>query len=50
MTPISHPELMAELDAIKRDRIGSLMLRRDWGGTGTVADMALGLTCPTLPT
>jgi hypothetical protein len=25
------PELMAELDAIKRDRIGGLMLRRDWG-------------------
>jgi hypothetical protein len=25
------PELMAELDAIKRDRIGDLMLRRDWG-------------------
>jgi hypothetical protein len=26
-----HPELMAELDAIKRERIGGLMLRRDWG-------------------
>ena len=26
-----YPELMAELDAIKRDRIGGLMLRRDWG-------------------
>jgi hypothetical protein len=25
------PELMAELDAIKRERIGGLMLRRDWG-------------------
>jgi hypothetical protein len=25
------PELMLELDAIKRDRIGGLMLRRDWG-------------------
>src|SRR5678816_4261716 len=25
------PELMAELDAIKRDRIGGLMIRRDWG-------------------
>jgi hypothetical protein len=25
------PELMGELDAIKRDRIGGLMLRRDWG-------------------
>ena len=26
-----YPELMSELDAIKRDRIGGLMLRRDWG-------------------
>jgi hypothetical protein len=26
-----YPELMVELDAIKRDRIGGLMLRRDWG-------------------
>jgi len=26
-----YPELMAELDAIKRQRIGGLMLRRDWG-------------------
>ncbi len=26
-----YPELMAELDAIKRNRIGGLMLRRDWG-------------------
>jgi hypothetical protein len=26
-----YPELMAELDAIKRKRIGGLMLRRDWG-------------------
>jgi hypothetical protein len=26
-----YPELMAELDALKRDRIGGLMLRRDWG-------------------
>jgi len=26
-----YPELMAELDAIKRDRIAGLMLRRDWG-------------------
>ena len=25
------PELMAELDAIKRERIAGLMLRRDWG-------------------
>jgi hypothetical protein len=25
------PELMLELDAIKRERIGGLMLRRDWG-------------------
>ena len=23
--------MMAELDAIKRERIGGLMLRRDWG-------------------
>jgi hypothetical protein len=29
-----HPELMAELDAIKRERIGGLMLRRDWGERG----------------
>jgi hypothetical protein len=29
-----YPELMAELDAIKRDRIGGLMLRRDWGDRG----------------
>ena len=26
-----YPELMVELDALKRDRIGGLMLRRDWG-------------------
>jgi hypothetical protein len=26
-----YPELMAELDAIKHDRIGGLMLVRDWG-------------------
>jgi hypothetical protein len=26
-----YPELMAELDAIKRDRIGGLMICRDWG-------------------
>jgi len=26
-----YPELTAELDAIKRERIGGLMLRRDWG-------------------
>lgn len=26
-----YPELMAELDAIRRDRIGGLMLTRDWG-------------------
>ena len=26
-----YPELMAELNAIKRDRIGGLMLCRDWG-------------------
>jgi len=26
-----YPELMAELDAIKRERIGGPMLRRDWG-------------------
>jgi hypothetical protein len=25
-----YPELMAELDAIKRERIGGLMLCRDW--------------------
>jgi hypothetical protein len=32
-TPI-YPELMAELDAIKRERISGLMLRRDWGTRG----------------
>ena len=39
-----YPELMAELDAIKRERIGGLMLRRDWGDrapwpTGGNADL-----------
>jgi hypothetical protein len=29
-----YPELMAELDEIKRARIGGLMLRRDWGSRG----------------
>ena len=29
-----YPELMAELDALKRERIGGLMLRRDWGERG----------------
>lgn len=29
-----YPELMAELDAIKRDKIGGLMLCRDWGDRG----------------
>ncbi|MFH0302313.1 hypothetical protein AAFX91_35070 [Bradyrhizobium sp. 31Argb] len=29
-----YPELMDELDAIKRERIGGLMLRRDWGERG----------------
>jgi hypothetical protein len=29
-----YPELMAELDAIKRNRIAGLMLRRDWGKHG----------------
>jgi hypothetical protein len=29
-----YPELMLELDAIKRERIGGLMLRRDWGARG----------------
>ena len=29
-----YPELMAELDALKRERIGGLMLRRDWGDRG----------------
>jgi hypothetical protein len=36
-----YPELMAELDAIKRVRIGGLMLRRDWG------DLAPWPTWPT---
>ena len=29
-----YPELMVELDAIKRERIGGLMLWRDWGDRG----------------
>jgi hypothetical protein len=29
-----YPELMTELDAIKRERIGGLMLCRDWGERG----------------
>jgi hypothetical protein len=29
-----YPELMDELDAIKLERIGGLMLRRDWGKRG----------------
>jgi hypothetical protein len=29
-----YPELMAELDGIKRERIGGLMLWRDWGERG----------------
>src|SRR5436190_19020911 len=29
-----YPELMAELEAIKRQRIGGLMLCRDWGERG----------------
>jgi hypothetical protein len=29
-----YPELMAELDAIKKERIGGLMLTRDWGNRG----------------
>ncbi len=29
-----YPELMTELDALKRERIGGLMLRRDWGDCG----------------
>jgi hypothetical protein len=29
-----YPELMAELDAIKRERIGGLMFCRDWGDRG----------------
>jgi hypothetical protein len=29
-----YPELMAELDAIKRECIGGLVLRRDWGTHG----------------
>jgi hypothetical protein len=41
-----YPELMAELDALKKDRIGGLMLRRDWGGqtpwpTAGSGDLAL---------
>ena len=35
-----YPELMAELDAIKRERIGGLMLCRDWGDRAPVADLA----------
>jgi hypothetical protein len=29
-----YPELVAELDSIKRERIGGLMLCRDWGNRG----------------
>lgn len=29
-----HPELIAELEAIKGDRIGGSMLSRDWGNRG----------------
>ncbi|OAF15161.1 hypothetical protein AYJ54_05545 [Bradyrhizobium centrolobii] len=29
-----YPELMTELDEIKRNRTGGLMLRRDWGSKG----------------
>ena len=35
-----YPELMAELDALKRDRIGGLMLCRDWGERVALADRA----------
>ena len=35
-----YPELMAELDAIKRGRIVGLMLCRDWGERGSLADLA----------
>jgi hypothetical protein len=39
-----YPELMLELDAVKRERIGGLMLTRDWGDrapwpTGDNADL-----------
>ena len=34
-----YPELMAELDAIKKQRIGGLMLCRDWGDRGPMADL-----------
>ena len=37
-TPL-YPELMAELDAIKRERISGLMLRRDWGRCGPWATL-----------
>jgi hypothetical protein len=41
-----YPELMSELDALKKDRIGGLMLRRDWGNqppwpTAGSGDLAL---------
>jgi len=42
-----YPELMGELDAMKRDRIGGLMLRRDWGARApwfTGAGDAIDLT------
>ena len=35
-----YPELMGELDALKRERIGGLMLRRDWGERVALADRA----------
>jgi hypothetical protein len=34
------PDLMAELDAVKKTCIAGLMLRRDWGEAWAVADLA----------
>ena len=41
-----YPELMAELDAIKRERIGEFMLCRDWhdGGRGRLGRSPTGRT------
>jgi len=43
------PDLMAELDAIKKTRIAGLMLRRDWGHThlGRRGPRRTRLTSPT---
>jgi hypothetical protein len=39
-----YPELMGELDAVRRDRIGGLMLCRDWGDRGPWPTVKCDLT------